>query len=124
MGKGSTDDAGHLHIDQVDGLIAAAGIDGTYAILDAFWRSTTELLEALSAQVRDKDYCLAARTAHAVKGSAANVGAARLAQSAAEMESACKTGASNDIGDMLDALNQDFQSVRACFKEHLAKAGA
>ncbi len=120
---GSTDDAGHLQIDQVDGLIAAAGIDGTHAILDAFWRSTAELLEALSAQIKDQDFSLAAMTAHAVKGSAANIGAVRLAQSAAEMEIACKNGKSSDIGDMLDALNQDFQSVRECFKEHLAKAG-
>lgn len=118
----ATDGAGHLQTNQVDGLIAAAGVDGAREIVDAFRRSTEELLEALSAQLRRRDFGAATATAHAVKGSAANVGARRLSQSAAKLEVACRQGSGDGIQDLLDALRNDFRAARQCFEEHLANA--
>lgn len=118
----STDGAGHLQADQVDGLVAAAGVDGAREILEAFRRSTEELLEALSTQIRGRDFGAAMATAHAVKGSAANVGARRLSQAAAELEIACRQGAEDGVDNLLEAVRSDFSAARRCFEEHLANA--
>lgn len=82
----------HLQAEQVDGLVAAAGVDGAIAILDAFQRSTVDLLSVIGEDLRTGALSEASRTAHAVKGSAANVGATALAESAAAIETACKDG--------------------------------
>jgi two-component system, sensor histidine kinase and response regulator len=112
----------HLQVEQIDGLVAAAGIDGTREILDAFWRSTTDLMEMLATQVSQNALELAAQTAHAVKGSAANVGAQRLANTAAHFEAACKRADHNAAESALLALRQDFADVRGHFENHLSKA--
>lgn len=120
LSRVSTEKAGHLQVDQVDGLIAAAGVDGAREILEAFRRSTADLLENMAVQIGKDDFGAAAATAHAVKGSAANVGASRLAQSAAQLESACKQSTDDNVRDLLDAVRKDFESARRCFEEHLA----
>jgi len=112
----------HLQVEQIDSLVAAAGVDGAREILDAFWRSTTDLIEILSAQVRQNALDLAAQTAHAVKGSAANVGAQRLKKTAAQFEAACKRGDHDALENALDAVREDFETVRAHFEDHLSKA--
>jgi len=111
----------HLLIEQVDGLVAAAGIEGTREILDAFWRSTTSLLETLSSQITQGSLELAATTAHAVKGSAANIGAHRLADTATTIEQACKNGNDDQLAGHLQNIMRDYETVRACFHEHLSK---
>lgn len=112
----------HLHIEQVDGLVAAAGVDGARDILDAFWRSTADLMETLSTQVRQNALDLASQTAHAVKGSAANVGAQRLANTTAAFEEACRQGDQEAVENALEAVRADFAAVREHFDEHLSKA--
>ncbi len=115
-------EAEHLQLDQINSLIAAAGVDGTREIMDAFWRSTTDLLATLTSQLNDNAYGLAAGTAHAIKGSAANVGAMRLAQTAALVEDACKSGAGEDAAKLLTSAHADFEAVRSRFDDHLANA--
>lgn len=112
----------HLHIEQVDGLVAAAGVDGARDILDAFWRSTADLMETLATQVRQNALDLAGQTAHAVKGSAANVGAQRLANTTAAFEEACRSGDQDAVENALQAVRADFAAVREHFDEHLSKA--
>lgn len=112
----------HLHTEQLDGLVAAAGVDGARAVLDAFWRTTSQLLESMNMQVSDNTLHLAGQTAHAVKGSAANVGAQRLAASAARFETACHAGDQAAIEEALHAIAADFAAVREHFEEHLARA--
>jgi len=112
----------HLHVEQIDGLVAAAGVEGTREILDAFWRSTTELMEQLTEQVRQNTLDLAAQTAHAVKGSAANIGAQRLSNTAAEFEKACVRADIDAAQSALQSLQQDFIDVKGCFEEHLSRA--
>ena len=110
-----------MQIEQIDGLVAAAGIDATREILDAFWRSTTDLIAALENQINQNELVLAAQTAHAVKGSAANVGALRLSKTANQFEQSCKQSDLDGAKQALALLQQDFIDVRNHFETHLAK---
>ena len=112
----------HLHLEQVDGLVAAAGVDGAREILDAFHRSTADLLEALGSQLREAEMDAALATAHAVKGSAANVGAKRLAETAARIEQACRNKDHNSADGSLKEAHHDFEAFQICFSDHLARA--
>jgi len=112
----------HLQADQINSLISAAGIDGTREIMDTFWRSTADLLAALASQIAEQSLPAAAGTAHAIKGSAANVGAVSLAQTASDIEEACKSGASEGAKNLLGAADKNFLAVRQCFEELLAKS--
>lgn len=111
----------HLLIEQVDGLVAAAGIEGTREILDAFWRSTTTLLETLSSQITQGSLEPAAKTAHAIKGSAANIGAHKLSETATAIEQACKEGNDDLLAEHLLNIMRDYETVRTCFHEYLSK---
>ena len=112
----------HLQIEQIDGLLEAAGVEATRAILDAFWRSTSDLMASLSEQVSGNALDLASQTAHAVKGSAANVGAQRLAETTAMFEAACQSGDHKAVIETLDAVIEDFAALRDQFETHLANA--
>lgn len=118
------DTAAHLQVEQIDGLIAAAGVDGTREIMDAFWRSTSDLLNKLATELATPSLADAAKTAHAIKGSAANVGAARLSQRAAAMEASCKNGAGEETNGLLSDLSGDFETARQHFEAHLQAAAA
>lgn len=109
----------HLQTEQIDGLIDAAGVDGAREILDAFWRSTTELLQQLEQEVAAGDFASGARTAHGVKGSAANVGAQRLSDRAAALEIACKDNDDKSAAMGMEALKDDFAGVRTAFEAHI-----
>lgn len=115
-------DRAHLHAEQVDGLVAAAGVDGAREILEAFWRSTLQLLGNLSNELRDNAHDLAAATAHALKGSAANVGAQRLADTASHLEEACKKGDGEKAAGILERAHEDFQTFKTCFDDHISKS--
>lgn len=111
-----------LELEQIDGLVAAAGVAGAQEILRAFWQSTETLLEALETQVAAQDAEQAARTAHALKGSAANVGARRLAELARRIEECCKSANDGDLSHCLDKAAEVFADTRSAFEAHLAAA--
>lgn len=108
--------------EQIDGLIAAAGVDGTRAILDAFWRSTDKLFRALQEQLSRGDTAEAARTAHALKGSSLNVGATRLSCAARNIEEACRRLDAPCALDRLDGARAQYGATVAAFAAHLANA--
>lgn len=109
----------HIEIEQIDGLIAAAGKDVTAEIIDAFWRSTNELLEALTAQLNDRSYNIAAGTAHAIKGSASNIGASRLSDTASRLEVALKSENAEEAATLLAKSRDDFSTVKERLIEHV-----
>lgn len=109
----------HIQLDQVNSLVTAAGVDGARAILDAFQRSTTDLLVSMTEGVRGGALGEASRDAHAVKGSAANVGAQLLADTAAMIERACKAGDAATAADMLCDAQTLFDAFCAHFEAHL-----
>ncbi len=110
-----------LQMEQVESLIAAAGVDGTRAIMDAFQRSTITLLNMLTDGLRGGALDEAYRTAHAVKGSAANVGAQLLADTAAAIEVACKAGDAAAAASKLSEAQTHFDTFCVHFEAHLAQ---
>jgi HPt (histidine-containing phosphotransfer) domain-containing protein len=99
---------------QIDALLDVAGRDGVDDIMCAFWRSTDGLARQLKLQIAEGNYSEAARTAHALKGSAANVGACLLAAAARSVELCCK--ASDEPGAIVALEDLD----RICAQTHLA----
>jgi len=112
-------DGAPIQWDQVNSLVAAAGVDGARAILDAFQRSTTELLRALEANLSSGALGEAYKTAHAMKGSAANVGAKLLADRAASIEHACRADDNAAAASILADAHGDFEAFCTQFEEHL-----
>lgn len=108
-----------MHAEQVESLIAAAGVDGARAILEAFQRSTIDLLKMLADGVATGALADAYRTAHGLKGSAANVGAQLLAETAAAIEAACKAGDSVTAATMLADAQAKFDAFIIHFDAHL-----
>ena len=104
-----------LDREQIDGLIAAAGVDGAREILATFWRSTESLMAALKAQLIEGDLEEAARTAHALKGSALNVGAMRLSCSARSVEDACRSADTSGALKRLDGAEAQCGGAAAAF---------
>ncbi len=110
-----------IELGQIDSLISAAGVDGTRSILEAFQRSTTDLLKLLSDGVEGGALEDAYRTAHAVKGSAANVGAQLLAETAAAIEKACRAGDAASAAAKLADAQSHFDLFCVHFEAHLAQ---
>ncbi len=112
----------HIACDQLGGLVDAAGVDGAREILDAFWRSTDDMLGQLSLQISEGDLTTSAQTCHAIKGMAANVGAARLSATVAEIEIACKADdAATALSKVADARS-DFDAAHTSIQDYLLKA--
>jgi HPt (histidine-containing phosphotransfer) domain-containing protein len=109
-----------IESEQIDSLLDAAGIDGVRSILEAFWRSTDKLSAELARNVSEGEIAEAARAAHALKGSAANVGANRLAEAARIVETLSKSG---DIGAAKEALLRlaaIYRETRDALERHIA----
>jgi HPt (histidine-containing phosphotransfer) domain-containing protein len=81
-----------LDASQIDCLLEVAGVAGVNEIMSAFWKSTEALLAALRIAIEKGDQVEAGRIAHALKGSAANVGASLLSGIARDAELAAKRG--------------------------------
>ncbi|MFQ5562101.1 MAG: Hpt domain-containing protein [Parvularculaceae bacterium] len=111
-----------LELEQIDGLVAAAGVAGAQEILQTFWQSTESLLEHLVVQIGEGDAEQAAKTAHALKGSAANVGARRLAELAKNIEECCMKADRGDPAHCLGKAQEVFAETRSAFEAHLAAA--
>ncbi len=122
MSHSQLNETAHLQVEQIDGLVAAAGVDGAREIMDVFLRSTNTLLDQLAAQIAEPAMDDATATAHALKGSAANVGAARLAATSSLVETACKDGDIASARAGLEAAREDFEAFSACFENHLSKS--
>lgn len=111
----------HIQLEQVNSLVSAAGVDGARAILDAFQRSTIDLLSALNEDIRSGAMDEALRSAHAVKGSAANVGAQLLAETAEAIEAACSAGDNSEAAGKLIEAQSRFDAFCVHFEAHLAQ---
>lgn len=110
-----------LEFEQLNGLVAAAGAEGVREIINAFWRSTDSLIEALAEQIAQANPEEAARTAHAIKGSAANVGATSIASAARAVEMAARAGTPGDLVDATEDLRRATDETRGAFDDFFAK---
>lgn len=116
----STRHAALIESDQIDGLFDVAGVDGVKDILAAFWRSTDKLSADLSECVSSGACVEAGRTAHALKGSAANVGASRLADAARTVETCAKNGDLVAAKRALDRLSVVYKETREALERLIA----
>jgi HPt (histidine-containing phosphotransfer) domain-containing protein len=112
-----------VDFEQIDCLLDAAGRDGVNEILAAFWKSTDDLSERLGTQIAGRDLIEAARTSHAVKGSAANVGAQLLASVAKDVENCCKSGDADGALAALQRLLFVYRDTRAALTDRVAAFG-
>ncbi len=108
--------------EQLDGLVSAAGVDGTREILAAFWRSTDALLASLKQQIAKGDFAAAARTAHSLKGSALNVGALGLSDAIRRVEERCRSKDWNGASESADGAHQRRAEAEAAYKTLLDRA--
>lgn len=108
-----------IESEQIDGLLEIAGVDGVKEILDAFWRSTDQLSADLARSVRDGEFAAAARTAHALKGSAANVGANRLAEAARVVEARTRSGELSEAKEAIERLAAIYRETREALERHI-----
>ena len=108
-----------LESEQIDSLLDVAGVDGVRDILDAFWRSTDDLSADLARCAETGACADAARAAHALKGSAANVGAQRLSQAARDIEALSKSGDLSAVREALATLAAIYRDTRAELDRHL-----
>ena len=82
-----------------------------------FLEDTQPRLEGLWDAVLKKDAEELARLAHTMKGSAANMGAGKMADICAELEERAKTGDLQDTQTRLSDLEQEFARVRDAFSK-------
>ncbi len=114
--------SGLIDFSQIDSLLDVAGRDGVNDIMLAFWRSTDNLAGQLKAQIADRNFEEAAKSAHAVKGSAANVGACILAMSARALEIACKNRDAGAAEAALIVLDDAYRNTRSALTAHIDAA--
>lgn len=107
---------------QIDALLDAAGRDGVNDIMLAFWRSTEKLTRQLRTEIDTEKLIDAARTAHAIKGSAANVGASRLSSSARSVETGCKMNDAAAAIVALEDLVRTYEATRRVLTAHINAA--
>jgi HPt (histidine-containing phosphotransfer) domain-containing protein len=112
-----------IEAEQIDGLLEIAGVDGVKEILDAFWRSTDQLSADLERSVREGEFVAAARTAHALKGSAANVGANRLAEAARIVEVHSRGGDLPEAKEAIERLAAIYRETREALERHISAHG-
>ncbi len=111
-----------IDFSQIDALLSAAGRTGVNDIMLAFWRSTDKLSDQLRTQLEEADFVEAARTSHAIKGSAANVGACLLASAARSVETGCKNRDAAIAIAALDDLLRAYRETRRVLTAHIDAA--
>ena len=106
--------------EQVRVLADAAGKEAVVPILDAFWTSNDELMAQLDAAIASGDADAAATVAHALKGSASNLGANAVAETSRQVETAAKSGDIETAKSAATALPGQIEGSKAAFAELMA----
>ena len=113
--------AGHHAPDSGPAAFAGLDLPPTAAVKESdfktklaelFVRDVEQRLEALRAAVQRADFPAIARHAHAIRGSAANLGAQHLAEICADLESRAKAADPDVTLDGMDRLQHEF--ARTC----------
>jgi len=102
-----------LKIDGIDtngGLKRLGGKRERYeSLLRKFAARQAGMVDDIRTALASGDAAAAERDAHSLKGSAATLGADRLAEEAGKAEAAIKSG--NDINDALESLSRSLDAV-------------
>ncbi len=84
-------------------------------ILDMFLEDTTENLAILRAAIQQGDQERSTRTAHALKGSGANIGAERFSNLCFAVEEACSAGRLEEGVGQLELVCSEFRELEKTF---------
>jgi PAS domain S-box-containing protein len=107
----------------LDGLRAApaaGGPDEAAELANLFLSDLPRRMEALHTAVSHRDVETARNAAHALKGSASNIGGRRLAATCGELESAAKSADWTKADATLTIANADAEALRAALVAWLA----
>lgn len=110
--------------EQINTLIASAGVETAQMILDAFWTSNEELLSAIGTHLQAGNFEELGKSAHALKGSAANLGAVQLSETARLLEIGAKASDNDAVQTAFARLEAEMASAKMGFESLLAKAAA
>ena len=88
------------------------GEDLVRQMTQLFLRNATRRLTAARAGFAQDDYERIAKSMHALKASAGNIGANRLGQMAIRAESMAEAQVTEALADLLDQMDAEFQQVR------------
>ncbi|NHK27831.1 Hpt domain-containing protein [Parvularcula flava] len=110
--------------EQMEMLIASAGVDTAKMILDAFWKSNNEIVAAMTAHLDNENFVEASASAHALKGSAANLGATQVADRAKTIETACRAQDIAAARAAFEKVDADIQATRQAFDSLLVSKAA
>lgn len=113
-----------IDLEQINGLIEAAGVAGAKEIMVAFWRSTESLLTSLDEHLAAADYEGTKAAAHALKGSAANVGATDIAEFSRAVEAASVAEDLETAINANDQLKDAVDDARQVFDKHISEREA
>jgi HPt (histidine-containing phosphotransfer) domain-containing protein len=94
--------------------------DGLIEVLDAFIKSAPEYIHKMKTAVAENDLDSLALNSHALKGSAANIGAPQLTQQCAELEQLSKTDSfPSDASSRIESIDAESQKVISHLKEFI-----
>ncbi|MCI5044739.1 MAG: Hpt domain-containing protein [Aquisalinus sp.] len=110
--------------EQLQTLAIAAGVEAAGAILDAFWTSCEDLLVLLKDSFRDRNFDEMSKAAHALKGSAMNLGAVQLAERAKLIETGARDNDLQTIQQAFIHLASDVAASRVAFKDLMQSLAA
>jgi CheY-like chemotaxis protein/HPt (histidine-containing phosphotransfer) domain-containing protein len=89
-------------------------------IFDSFRRDGAERLHILREAHQNNDTSTLRKAAHALKGASANVGALKLAQSCAILETKAESGDTDGAGNMVQRICGDFDEVQLALNAEMA----
>ena len=103
-------------------LSDSTGGDLLRSLVGQFATNTAEGLATMRNVVIAGEMGQVAAVAHGIKGSSGNVGARTMAEMCAALESAAKEGNAARASDLLDALEREFERVRAALDMEVSAA--
>ncbi len=111
-----------VEAEQMMMLAQSAGAETAMAILTAFKNSNAEILNDLGNHAQSMNYDEVAKSAHALKGSAGNLGATALAEQARLVEVACKNKDADQLAVLLEALPATIDETAFALEAIIASA--
>ncbi len=91
----------------------------THSIMSIFLKNLPSQIDLLKTHVIQKDTDAAYALAHKIKGSAANLGAIALSNTAASMETAGKSGDLATLKSLMDKINDQYELVKHVMEEKI-----
>jgi two-component system sensor histidine kinase/response regulator len=107
-------------LEELRGLEQEGDSDLVSQVVEAYLKSSSQLLEKIHEARTNRDPAAIAKAAHTLKSSSAQVGARKLSASCKELETRGRAGRINDALDLVDEITTQLKAVQAA----LAATGA